>query len=167
MAKSIQFSALVEYFRKLASEHVDILHSEIEKHFYRFEIEELLSGIDNLNYPALIMEGYKFSFEDHKSDNPVKKKTGAFVLIDYIPDRGDYDRIHDVWDKMEVISDDILARIKADKRNPLSPVRDFDLESVEGQLVATEFGNHYGLRVTYSLQCSHSLEMNPAKWIIP
>jgi hypothetical protein len=39
---------------------------------------------------------------------------------------------------MEEIGDELLVRMKADKRNPLAPaVRDFDFSSVEAMLIAT------------------------------
>lgn len=159
-----KFSELVSYFESIARQHIQIRHSENEKHFFRYEVEEVLSGINDINYPALIMEGYKFGFEDQKSDNPLKTKSGAFMLLDHVPDIGDYDRIHSVWDTMEEIGDDILARIRHDKRIAGSPVRDFDLESVEGQLIATELGNHYGIRFTFTVKCSFAHSMDPSKW---
>ena len=165
MAKDVKFSALVGYFRNLAMKHTQIRHSDSEKHFYRFEVDEVLSGINGIIYPAMIMEGYRFSFTDQKSDNPVKKREGAFILIDHVSDPGDYEKIHQVWDTMEEIGDDILAKIKADKRDPSSPVRDFDIESVSGQLVATEMGNHYGIRYTFTVDCRFSWDVNPDKWM--
>ncbi|MDP3912791.1 MAG: hypothetical protein Q8R96_03530 [Bacteroidota bacterium] len=40
---------------------------------------------------------------------------------------------------MEKIGDELLVRMKADKRNPLAPaVRDFDFSSVEAMLIANE-----------------------------
>lgn len=164
MAKDVKFSALVAYFKTLAVKHKEIQHSESNKHFYRFEVDEVLSGINGINYPALILEGYRFSFQDQKSDNPVKKREGAFMLLDHVGDPGNYNLIHETWDRLEEIGDDILAKIKADKRNPASPVRDFDIESVSGQLVATEMGNHYGVRFTFSVDCRFSFDVNPEKW---
>jgi len=164
--QGVKFSALVAYFRKLATEHVEIRHSETDKHFYRFELEEILMGLNNVKYPAMILEGYKFDYTDNKSDNPVKNRQGAFVLMDVVNDPGDYDKIHDLWDRMEEIGDDILARIKADKRNPGSPVRDFDLSSVDGSLIASEIAGHYGIRFTFTINCRYNFNVNPDRWIV-
>ena len=108
MQKQDKFSDLVIYFETLASEHKEIQHLPEKKHFYRFELDEVLSGINNINYPALILEGYSISFKDNKSDNVLKTREGAFMLIDYVNDIGDYNKIHEVWDKLESIGDDIL-----------------------------------------------------------
>lgn len=160
------FSELVTYFKGLATNHKEIRHSETEKHFYRFEVDEVLTGINKLKYPAFILEGYRFTYKDMKADNPVKKRQGAFILLDHVGDPGNHDRIHEVWDRLEEIGDDILSRIYADKRDKISPVRDFDLESVEGSLLATELGNHYGIRFTFDIDCMYSREVNPEKWLV-
>ena len=159
------FSELITYFKKLATNHKEIRHSETEKHFYRFEVDEVLTGINKLKYPAFILEGYRFTYKDMKADNPVKKRQGAFILLDHVGDPGNHDKIHEVWDRLEEIGDDILSRINADKRDKTSPVRDFDLESVEGNLLATELGNHYGIRFTFDIDCRYSREVNSEKWL--
>jgi len=159
------FSELITYFKKLATNHKEIRHSETEKHFYRFEVDEVLTGINKLKYPAFILEGYRFTYKDMKADNPVKKRQGAFILLDHVGDPGNHDKIHEAWDRLEEIGDDILSRINADKRDKTSPVRDFDLESVEGNLLATEMGNHYGIRFTFDIDCRYSREVNFEKWL--
>lgn len=166
MSNVPNFNQIVQYFETLASEHVELKHTDGEKHFYRFELDEVLTGMPGeINYPALILEGYRFDFSDRRSDNPMKRRSGAFILVSNISDPGDYDLIHNTWDELEVIADDILARIAADKRLPSSPVRAFDLDSVEGTLVATEFGNLYGLRITFALSSPFPTNVNPSKWI--
>ena len=67
----VTFSELVSYFKLLASKHKDILHSDTDKHFYRFEVDEVLTGINKLKYPAFILEGYRISYKDMKDDNTV------------------------------------------------------------------------------------------------
>ncbi len=93
MPKEVRFSALVDYFKRIAVEHRQIQHDDTHNHFYRFEVDEVLSGIHSLRYPALILEGYRFSFGDQKADNPVKKRQGAFILLDHVTDPGDHDQV--------------------------------------------------------------------------
>ena len=42
-----KFSELVQYFREIATQHIEIGHSATENHFYRFEIDEVLIGVKN------------------------------------------------------------------------------------------------------------------------
>lgn len=161
------FSDIVEYFRKIAVEHISIGHRDIEKHFYRFEIDEVLTGLKKINYPALILEGYAYSLLDNKSDNVIKRRNCAFMLLGHLSDIGDFDAMHELWDAQEQICDDIVAMMKADKRNPeCSAVRDFDLNSVDVKLIANEMDKNYGIRCTFTVSSSRSMEVDPNKWNI-
>ena len=133
-----KFSDLISYFENLARKHTDILHSDGEKHFFRMEIDEVLEGINRTDvaYPMLILEGYSFDFTDNKSDNLLKNRQGAFILLDHISDNSDHNTIHKKWDELEEIATEILVKIKSDKLNPLTPVvRNFDFESVNVSLI--------------------------------
>lgn len=163
-----KFTDLITYFENLARTHVDIRHSDSEKHFFRMEIDEVLAGINrtDVKTPFLILEGYGFDYTDNKSDNLLKNRSGAFVLLDHVSDSTDFDAIHAVWDRMEQIGEEIIIRIKADKRNPLTPViREFDFSQVEGTLIANQIDGNYGIRFTYSLTSSRTTDVDPEKWI--
>jgi hypothetical protein len=160
-----RFTEIITYFRTLAAQHVAIGHSYNEKHFYRLELEEVLGSLKNINYPALILEGYRYSLTDNKSDNVLKDRTGAFILIDHLHDRGDFDAIHEIWDNMEAICDDIIARICTDKRSGANKViRNFDLNSIQVSLIANESDRNYGIRCTYTLSSSLSKDVDPNRW---
>lgn len=160
-----RFSEIIQYFKTLASQHVAIGHSLNEKHFYRFELEEILSNLKNVNYPALILEGYRYSLTDKSSDNVMKERTGAFVLIDHMSDMGDFDAMHEVWDNMETICDEIIARIKSDKRNStIRSIRDFDLGSVQVALIANETDKNFGIRCTFTITSSFTTDVDAAMW---
>mgnify|MGYP001765790163 CR=1 FL=1 len=161
------FSDLVTYFETLARQHKSIGHSDQEKHFFRFEIEEVLAGINRTDseYPMLVLEGYNFDYTDNKSDNILKNRNMAFDLLDVVKDITDYSEIHDVWNRMEAIGDDILARVKADKRNPQTPVvSDFSFASVQAIPIINETGNNAGIRYTFSLVSPAPADVDPEKW---
>jgi hypothetical protein len=162
------FSDLITYFENLSKKHISILHSEAEKHFFRFEIDEVLAGFNrmDINYPMLILEGYNFDFTDNKSDNLLKNRRGAFVLLDHVADITDYSEIHNQWDALEIIGDDILAKIKADKRNPLTPVvANFDFASIQANLIMNEIGNTVGIRYLFAITSPASTDVDELKWL--
>ena len=163
-----KFSDLISYFEEIARRHGEIRHTDREKHFFRMEIDEVLAGINRTDaaFPMLILEGYGYGFTDNRSDNILKNRSGAFVLLGYVNDITDYGATHQQWDYLEEIADDILAKIKADKRNPQTPVvRDFDFESVDVSLIMNEIGNNAGLRITYRLTSPQPMLPDPAKWL--
>ena len=165
-----KFSQLVSYFENLARLHKDIGHTDSEKHFFRMEVDEVLGGINrtDVKYPFLILEGYSYDFTDDKSDNLLKNRRGAFMLIDHVSDQTDFESIQSAWENMEKIGDELLVKMKADKRNPLAPaIRDFDFSTVEASLLANESDGNYGIRFTYVLTSLQSNEVNTDKWLIP
>jgi len=164
----MNFSDLIEYFRGIAQKHVQIRHTEFEKHFFRFEVDEVLAGINrtDMNYPLLVLEGYSFDFTDQKSDNLIKNRSGAFILLGQIGDISDYGKVHEVWDMLEQIRDDVIARIRSDKQSRLVPVvRDFNLESVQASLLINAYGNNAGIRYTFTISSPQPSEVDPEKWM--
>lgn len=162
------FSQLITYFENLARTHVEIQHTDNEKHFFRFELDEILSGINrsDVAYPMLALEGYSFKYSDNRSDNIIKNRETAFVLMDHCPDISDYTNVHAIWNKLEAIADDILIKMKNDKHNPLIPViRIFDFSSVDVHLVANEIGNSIGIRVSFTIAAPVPSDVNPERWI--
>lgn len=161
------FSDLISYFRTLAEKHTSILHSETEKHFFRFEIDEVLAGLNrtDVNFPMLVLEGYSFNFTDQKADNVVKNRSGAFILLDKVTDPSDYDSVHEIWDALESIGDDILMRIRYDKQLRQTPaVRDFNIDNVNAQLIMNQLGNHAGIRFTFTIGSPVSTILDTDKW---
>ena len=162
-----KYSDLVDYFELIATQHVDILHSATEKHFYRFELDEVLTGLAaGINYPALILEAYDFNYQESTSDNIRKERSGAFMLIDVVKDLKDFDRIHEVWDEMEQIGDEILVRMKADKESRLYPVlRGFDIGKCYGiPMSVAKLGQH-GMRFSFSVECGVNGDIDISKWL--
>jgi len=127
-----------------------------------------LGGINrtHVTTPLPILERYSYDFTDNRSDNLIKNRHGAFLLLDKVSDKSDHDQIQQVWNEMELIGDDILARIKQDKKNRTIPViRDFDFSQVEATLIASEIDNHYGIRYTYTISSDHPTESDESSWL--
>ena len=163
-----KFSDLVTYFENIARLHKSIAHTESEKHFFRFEIDEVLAGLNRTDseYPMLILEGYHYDFTDNRSDNILKNRRGAFTLLQKITDITDHDEIHQAWDDLEQIGDDILALIKADKYNPLTPVvRDFQFSSVDARTILNEIGNDAGIRYSFTLTSPAPADVDASRWL--
>lgn len=163
-----KFSDLVTYFENIARTHKSIAHTESEKHFFRFEIDEVLAGLNRTDseYPMLILEGYHYDFTDNRSDNILKNRRGAFTLLQKITDITDHDEIHQAWDDLEQIGDDILAKMKADKYNPFTPVvRDFQFSSVDARTILNEIGNDAGIRYSFTLTSPAPADVDQTRWI--
>jgi len=162
----VNFSNLVEYFQYMAENHKDLNHSASEPHFYRFELDEVLTSLGgNINFPALILEGYDFDFGDSVSDNLQKKRNGAFIVIMHEGDENNHDQINQIYDQCEAIGDEIIVRIASDKRNRNVPVvRNFDIRNTQGNMLANAGEGYYGIRYTFSLHSPRPNDVDPTKW---
>jgi hypothetical protein len=162
-----KFSDLVSYFEVIAGSHVELKHSAKEKHFFRFELDEVLTGMcSNIKYPALILEAYDFNYSESDSDNIRKNRSGAFILIDKVSDMKDYNKIHAVWDKMEEIGNDILIKMKTDKESKaVAVLRDFNINECNGTPLAVIQLGQYGIRFAFNLTSAVNNEINPDKWL--
>jgi hypothetical protein len=161
-----KFAEFVDYFEQLAREHVDILHTDQEKHFFRIELEEILTGLrSRIRYPALILEGYDFVFKDQNSDNVHKEVSCAFTVLDHVKDKGDFDQIHLVWQQMEEIGDEICIRILDDKRSrSVDVLSHFHLTNVRGALLVDTSLLHYGVRYEFVVSWPVENDIDPEKW---
>jgi hypothetical protein len=161
-----KFIAIIEYFETIARQHVSILHTSTQKHFFRLELDELVIGITSsaTRYPVLVLESYTFKLEDNKSDYPLRVRSCAFMVLDKVLDKGNFMKIHEVYDRMEEITDDIIARLKQDKRTPGSPFRDLDINSIEGTLISFDSNSLHGIRINFDIKSPVNLNVNPAKW---
>jgi hypothetical protein len=161
-----KFADLVSYFESIAQNHKGILHTNDEKHFFRFELEEFLTGMQaQVNYPALILEGYDFQFTDQNSDNVHKEINCAFMLIDKVSDKGDYDQIHDLWDTLEEIGDEIIVRILHDKRQrEINVLSYFSISNVSGAPLTDVNLIHYGFRYDIKLSWPVQNDIEQSKW---
>jgi hypothetical protein len=162
-----KFADLVSYFEKIAAEHIEIKHTKAKCRFYRFELDEVITAsCVNINYPALILEAYDFNYKDSRADNIMKSRSGAFILIDKVKDSGNYNEIHQVWDKLEAIGDDILVRMRSDKASRLVPVlRDFDISESEGVPFPVQDLGQYGVRFTFSLKSPVNVDIDNSRWL--
>jgi len=161
-----KFIDLVNYFKSLATANKAIAHTEDKKHFFRFELEEFMTGMKSqIHYPAMILEGYEFSFIDNGSDNVHKSINGAFMLIDKVSDSGDYDSIHTLWDNLEAIGDEIIIRILDDKRQRnIDVLSYFHISDVSGIPLTDMKLTHYGFRYDFKLSFPLVNDINPDSW---
>jgi len=162
-----KFSDLVTYFRTIAEKHVDIRHCESAKHFYRFELDEVMTGMcSKIQYPALILESYDFSYKESGSDNIRKKRTGAFMILGKVKDMKDFDEIHSLWDQCEEIGEDILIKMREDKESGLYPVlRDFNINECNGIPLSVSHLGQHGMRFSFNLDSAVNNTVDESKWL--
>jgi len=158
-------SDYIAYFENLAKQHVDIRHTDVEKHFFRMESSEIINDqVSELNWPAMVLETYDINYLSRNTNNILKSHNGVFMVLMRPDSEQDYDSIHDIWEKCEKIGSDIIIRMYNDRFNVAEPVVKFDINSVEAHPVITDIDGSYGFRFSFSQLTRQSHINNTESW---
>lgn len=156
----------ITYFQNLAESHVDILHTDKEKHFFRMESTEILNGLTSeINWVAMILEAYDITYLSKNTNNILKSHNGSFMILDKPNDSQDYDEIHSIWEKCEKIGTDIIIKMYNTRLNVTEPVVKFDMDSVQAFPVATDIEGSYGYKFSFSLINRQPHLVDNLKWV--
>ncbi len=161
------FTEYVQYFENIAKNHKSIRHSQGNKHFFKIELEELMTGLrSSINYPALVIEGYDFRYQDAASDNVLKTRHCAFDILLKPKNTGDFEEIYSLYAEAEAIADDIVNLMSFHKRwRTHSIVAEIDLNSIEALPINGFVENAVGYRVSFEMQSGHNTDVELTKWI--
>lgn len=140
----------ISYFENLARKHKSILHTDAQKHFYRLDIEEVLTGLRTpIKYPALILEMHEGRILNNASDNIRDLQTGAFMIVKQVSKKDDFKEEMSALEECLNIGYDIIARMWQDRHNRV--LNSFDIGTVNYSKVGPVFDNAYGYRFTFGL----------------
>ncbi|MDJ1500456.1 hypothetical protein [Xanthocytophaga agilis] len=165
-----------QYFRDLATKHVDIKHSDTEMHFariirsadpfFKLELSEFLTKLKSkLETPFMLLETYDARFEDNKSDNKWQLAMGAFMILDKVS-KGDYNEVESKLDFTESVATDIIGRLYNDYK--LKRINwHVDLNDITLEKVGPVGDSMYGTRVDFLLKttANTSLKYDPSKFL--
>jgi hypothetical protein len=159
------YKDLQVYFENLATNHASILHTPEDAHFFKSDINEILSGIrDRVNFPCVIMADYDYSFVDNDSDNYHKRRAIALVFLDHCEDADDFESIRDIYSNMEEIADDWINRIFSDKTERRHPfLKDFEIDQINAVQFST-IDNSYGIWIPITATSLHDISVDTKIW---
>lgn len=146
-----RFSDFIKYIEGLAKTHSDIGHmKDGVSHFIRLDTDELDNSIkQTVGFPVVCLDRYSANLSGEVG-NVAKKRGLTLMVLDYVADMKDYNRIHDVWDNCEAIADDFVSRIYQDIISGKAPgMFDMELSSVEYELAGNRSLALYGAIVTF------------------
>jgi hypothetical protein len=153
MTKYTDYTA---YFEQIARDLFG--HTDIEKHFFRKGLEEFLNGmVSTVNYPALLLLKYDYTYDDHGADNMMKVRTIAFIVCDHVSDQEDYTATDSACDITEVLVDKIFNRIYKDIREPRHEFMQYaELGNVQVTPIENYADGNHGYFVTIQILSHHN-----------
>lgn len=149
--KNVTFENFVSYLENLTIQHREICHlKNNEKHFVRLDTDEQDIAVQSqLFFPAVFLDRYSARISGSYS-NFNKTRYISLMILDKIPDALDFNRIHDTWDRCELIGDDFIQKINTDFRNGnIALLKSFDLAQAEYELCSNISLNLFGVMVTF------------------
>jgi hypothetical protein len=153
------YTDYTNYFKGIAEQFLG--HSENEKHFFRKGLDEFLNGLStDVNYPALLLDNYDFSFSDNGADNVMTPITAAFMIIDHVKDIGDYDLIDQVMDSTKEIVGLIYNQIRRDIAPPQHIfLNEANMSNVRVSPLFNKADGNWGWFVTVEISSYHNTSL--------
>ncbi|WP_187261330.1 hypothetical protein [Pontibacter beigongshangensis] len=117
----MRHSEYTDFFRQLASQHVDIRHSEEECHFVRLilssdplqrimDAREFYDSLRDRIGPdfSMILISYEADYADNGGDQRIKEYHGSFIILHPVTP-GHFDELEQVLDRTEEIGEEIMG----------------------------------------------------------
>lgn len=154
-----KYTDYTNYFKEIAEQFLG--HTEVEKHFFRKGLDEFLNGLStSVNYPALLLDSYDFSFDDNGADNVMKPRTAAFMVIDHVNDIEDYDLIDAAMDRTEEIVNLIYNKMRRDIAPPQHEfLNDAQLGTFKVSPLFNKADGNWGWFVTVIISSYHNTSL--------
>jgi len=157
-------SQFFSYLENLAVNHKDIAHTPDNPSFHKFydaeSMEEKLRSLIQ-RVPCILIKDYDFRFQDNGADNVHKIRSVDVIVIEQINRDSTLQNVHNVWERTEEIGDELIMRMKYDKRRLVPAVINFNLSNVQGVPANIGFGGLFG--TMYSIPVGSVITNDPDK----
>ncbi len=151
---SNQLSDFSAYIENLCKTHVDVLHSDDNKHFLELNDNQQLTDQKVLCYPLVTLEKLTVTYpggEDFMNKN-------RYVEMMFLASAGkaDFVKIQQQKNNMERIAEDYLKRIKLDKRDRKKYpfLRNLAISDIELNFVEIAALDLYGALLSFNFELS-------------
>lgn len=130
-----------DYFENLAKTHAVIRHGHDGKCHFSSLIEEAQNQFaQRMHYPCVVL-----STGDFEGATPTTMDREVTLLfLDHCADTGDYGQIRRIFDTMEQVMRDFIARMLRDRARTVREVSRFALGQTEAHQVYLESAGLYG-----------------------
>lgn len=161
------------YFEDIASRLASIAHSESNRRFAHYHIEEVITGLrGNLDLTGycLLLEDPTGQFYKVANEQIKDLQSGAILIIRHVP-------LDDFTQERIVLSDclelcrEVAARMLEDQILAINTdqkprfLRGLQLNGFQYQKAAQIFDNCYGYRLEFQYLDTEALTIHPEKWL--
>ena len=136
----------------LCAKHVDIHHTPEEPHFIELNDEKQLAAGKNQVYPLVALDKLTISYSG-ANDSMLKSRVCDILFLDKAP-AGDYVEVQRIKNKMELIAEEFVVKMKQDSRDRAKYpyLRNLVVGSIEINHVDNEGINLHGALLSFSYE---------------
>lgn len=160
-------SQFCSYIESLAATHKSLSHTPEKPAFHKFysgeDIEAKLRSLVQ-RVPCIMVKDYDFRFQDNGADNVHKVREVEVIVVDHIGRNKTLNDIYAVWESTEEIGDELIMRMKYDKRRLVPAVIGFNLSNVMGQPVNMGVSGLFGTQYTIPVNSVRSNDIDKTQW---
>jgi hypothetical protein len=166
------------YFIKLATQNLDIAHTENDPAFFfikdRFNLEEFDNAIRSAGHtPAVLLENYSFDKEDSGSAKNYWKFLSCRFNVLAKAEVGNEASIDEAQTYCESIAEEIIDKMREQLQDGMtfeltpgdkSPRIFFPVQNIKGDFIGPISTDYYGVTVGFTWKTKNASTSNPAKW---
>lgn len=154
------------YIKNLCVLHKKVNHTVKDRHYFDHGLDEILTGLQKeVNYPYISREKGDYKYYDNGSDSVFKKREVALNFIHHITDTTDFQLKQQKEDELEVIIDDFLNQMNADRiTRKHSFLKDFNFNSVEVISIPMTVNSDFGFFVKFEITNYHNFNVDLNNW---
>jgi hypothetical protein len=156
-------TAYNNYFEVLSRQHVLLKHTEKLPRFFRMK-RDVTTKLEKAGDVICVLETPDWNYFDNQADNFMKDKTGAFSIMKRCK-VDDFIGQDEAVDLCEQISEQFMAKMKADNRNyDDQKFGQLDINTFSAFKVGPVYDGFYGVRVEFKFSDHISLCVDQSQW---
>lgn len=158
------------YWKTAAENHLSIAHSNSDKHFCSYSVEEIISGLKNLKSPCLALEDPEYIVEGELTDNVGLMLNGAVLILKKMKESSNYLEQTAARKDMFPIAWDLYTKLRNDRKKanmgtasgPAAKLR--NISSIRIIPIGPVFDGWAGWRLEYAAPANINPDLSETNW---
>lgn len=164
----MNYSQIADYFENLARQHISVKHTEVDPHFFRINLEDIIGAHKNFDAnPSVFLELPESRIHGETSDTSFLSRYCALTFMARV-ELGNREAELEAYDRMEALGIDFMSRLNRDYKNFSNRlIKEFDFKNIKIYKVGPMFHSMYGMRFEISIgePATSFMNYNSANWL--
>lgn len=151
------------YIRDLCKRHVDVKHTDTEKHFIELRAEAQFTS-KSLRLPVVAIDKLQLTYKG-QNDSLRKDRYIEILFLDKCADGSNTDKIQDIQDRMESICEDFINKMREDKKSrKIDFLKNLIIGDIQVFQIENKNASLYGAMMSFSFDLPYSGVLRSGKF---